>query len=171
MINILPRPSIRSPRARLQAAPLLVAGALAAACGSSSSGPTFYKDVQPILTANCTGCHVAQGIAPFELTDYASAQAHGQLISAAVQAHTMPPWMPSSDTPAMVDMRVLTQAQIDTLVSWVSSGIAEGNPADAVAAPAPTAFAADATLQIPAPIPLIVPSAPTTITASSSIRT
>ena len=150
MIDTLPSSIARTIRS-LPTRSLLVASALLAACGGSSSGPTFYKDVQPILTANCTGCHVAQGIAPFELTDYASAQAHGQLISAAVQAHTMPPWMPSSDTPAMVDMRVLTQAQINTLVSWVSTGMAEGNPADATVAPTPTAFAADATLQVPAP--------------------
>ena len=137
---------------RLLVAPAILAAVSLTACGKSGpTGPTFYKDVQPILTANCTGCHIAQGIAPFELTSYSSAKLHGLLVSAAVQSHSMPPWMPSSDTPPLTDKRALTAAQIATLTSWASTGMSEGDPADATTGPAPVAFHADATLQVPAP--------------------
>ena len=56
---------------------LTVAGALAlAVLGSAASGPTYNRDVAPILDAKCASCHRLGGIAPFSLTTAADAKAH-----------------------------------------------------------------------------------------------
>ena len=104
-----------------------------------------------ILAANCTGCHVTGGIAPFELVSYASTKLHGSLINDAITTHVMPPWMPSDDTPAILGTRTLTDAQIKTVTTWISEGMEEGNPADSTVTGPPPGFAADATMQIASP--------------------
>ena len=56
---------------------LAVAGALAlAVLGSAASGPTYNRDVAPILDAKCASCHRLGGIAPFSLTTAGDAKAH-----------------------------------------------------------------------------------------------
>src|SRR5438105_2877489 len=53
------------------------AAALAVVLGASAGpgGPTYYRDVAPILDAKCTSCHHLGGIAPFALTGAADARA------------------------------------------------------------------------------------------------
>ena len=41
-----------------------------------AAGPTYYRDVAPILDAKCASCHRLGGIAPFSLTTAADAKAH-----------------------------------------------------------------------------------------------
>src|SRR5688500_11576252 len=90
---------------RRHALVLLLAISAATACfstgGSTDPGPTptptvpadvnYYRDVAPIVNANCVGCHVGGGIGPFELGTYAQAYAYGSLIKGATSTRTMPP--------------------------------------------------------------------------------
>ena len=55
---------------------LAVAAAALVARAGSSSTPTYYRDVAPILDAKCTTCHRLDGIAPFSLTTAAAAKQH-----------------------------------------------------------------------------------------------
>jgi mono/diheme cytochrome c family protein len=108
---------------------------------------TYYKDVKAIIDAKCIGCHTTGGIGPFDLTTYEGVHAEGALIAPNVQTRTMPPWMPSTDTPALVGDRSLSDAQISTIVSWVQGGMPEGNPADApMETPPSTSFTVDASM-------------------------
>ena len=76
----------------------LVAGACLAACGGGGkSGPvtgsvTYYKDVLPLVSAHCGGCHVSGGFAPFSLTSYDEARGYAALAEAATKSGEMPPW-------------------------------------------------------------------------------
>jgi hypothetical protein len=144
----------RSARAQLAAIAALVRGtrgatharmhhrillALAvAACGADTAEPptggtpqavTYHQDVKPILDAKCAGCHVAGGIGPFELTDYASAAEYAQAAAGAVASRAMPPWAPDSSCRDYTADRSLTAAQIATIQQWVTDGTAEGDAA------------------------------------------
>src|SRR5438309_9216657 len=90
-----------------------VLGALAlAVLGSAASGPTYNRDVAPILDAKCASCHHLGGIAPFSLTTAADAKAHAGGIVRMTKAGLMPPWMPGDDSAPLVgrEKRRLTSA-------------------------------------------------------------
>src|SRR5258708_24821836 len=96
---------------------LAVAGALAlAVLGSAASGPTYNRDVAPILDAKCASCHRLGGIAPFALTTAAEAKAHAAGIVQMTKAGLMPPWMPGDDSAAIIgrDKRPLTRQELPT---------------------------------------------------------
>src|SRR5438128_106084 len=110
-----------------------VFGALAlAVLGAAASGPTYYRDVAPILDAKCASCHRLGGIAPFALTTAADARAHAAGIVRLTKAGVMPPWMPGADSSDFVgrDARRLTAAELGTLAAWVANGARAGDPAD-----------------------------------------
>ena len=115
-----------------------------AACGGGSGSPqavTFYEDVAPILDAQCVGCHRAGGIAPFLLSDYASAKAHAAAIVSATAARLMPP-MPVDDSGSCnrySNARWLTDAEIATLGAWAAHGAPQGDSRKAPGPPAPPA--------------------------------
>ena len=72
--------------------------ALVAYGGTAASGPTYNRDVAPILDAKCASCHRLGGIAPFSLTTAADAKAHAAGIVRMTKAGLMPPWMPGADS-------------------------------------------------------------------------
>ena len=112
---------------------LAVLGALAlAVLGSAASGPTYNRDVAPILDAKCASCHHLGGIAPFSLTTAADAKAHAAGIVRMTKAGLMPPWMPGADSAALVgrEKRRLTTDELATLARWAAAGAPAGNAAD-----------------------------------------
>jgi hypothetical protein len=112
---------------------LAVFGALAlAVLGSAASGPTYNRDVAPILDAKCASCHRLGGIAPFSLTTATDAKAHATGIVRLTKAGLMPPWMPGADSASIVgrDKRRLTTSELATLARWAAAGAPAGNPAD-----------------------------------------
>src|SRR6266536_4581167 len=116
------------------AAAVLAAGALAPAliAHGTTAGPTYYRDVAPILDAKCTSCHRLGGIAPFSLTTAAAAKAHAAGIVQLTRAGLMPPWLPGPDSAAIIgrDKRRLTDAELETLARWAAAGAPAGSPAD-----------------------------------------
>src|SRR5690349_16053931 len=101
---------------------LLVAGAaLGTACSGGdddavgdddgTADVTYYQDVKPILDAKCAGCHVSEGIAPFALTTYDEAKAHGPEAQLNVEAGLMPPWPPNADCNEYYADRSLSEEQ------------------------------------------------------------
>src|SRR5687768_12203889 len=88
---------------------------------------TYYQDVKPIFDAKCAGCHVAEGIAPFALTTYDEAKAHGPEAQLNVEAGLMPPWPPNPDCNEYFADRSLTDEQKATIAAWVEGGMVEGD--------------------------------------------
>src|SRR4051812_35344262 len=112
---------------------LVVVGALAlAVLGSAASGPTYNRDVAPILDAKCASCHRLGGIAPFSLTTAADARAHAAGIVRMTKAGLMPPWMPGDDSAAIIgrDARRLTADELSTLAAWAANGAPAGSAAE-----------------------------------------
>ncbi len=99
---------------------------------------TWYRDVLPIVQAQCQECHAAGGIAPFSLDTYADAQRMHSAMASAAADRRMPPWMPDDSCGSYMGARRLSQTQIDTLVAWSNGGATEGSPADAPPPPVRT---------------------------------
>jgi len=118
---------------------------LAAANDASTADVTFYKDVLPIIQANCQDCHREDGtnmggmVAPMAFTTYQETRPWARAIGKAVANRDMPPWDASPiHAGVFEDERVLTETEIDTIVRWSRSGAVAGDIADA---PAPREFA------------------------------
>lgn len=101
--------------------------------GAPSNGPTYHRDVKPIVDAKCANCHVEGGIAPFALTTYAEASPMRGAMKAAVMAGTMPPWPPAKGCADYADDRSLTEDEKKMIADWADTGAAEGDPKDAPA--------------------------------------
>lgn len=113
-------------------------GPAALAASSDVGAVTYTKDVLPILQKNCEVCHRPGGsnlggmVAPMAFTTYEGARPWAKAIAKAVASRYMPPWHAAPQHHGQFDSeRVLTQNEIDTLVRWVETGAARGNPTDA----------------------------------------
>ena len=98
---------------------------------SGSAGPTFYKDVLPILQEHCQRCHRAGEIAPMPLTTYRETYPYAAAIQKKTSAREMPPWFADPNVGKFADDPSLTPEQIKTLADWVKAGAPEGNLKDA----------------------------------------
>ena len=86
----------------------------------------WSTDIAPILFNNCVSCHRTGGIAPMPLTTYAEADAFKFQIKHSVEDKHMPPWPPDPAYSRLAHERLLSQAEIDKIVSWVDSGALSG---------------------------------------------
>lgn len=103
-----------------------------------TAGPTFHKDVAPILQKSCNGCHSPGEIAPFSLTSYADVKQVAGMVAARTEDRSMPPWG-AVETEACKprfgwkDDSRLSDAEIATIKAWSEAGAPEGDPKDAPA--------------------------------------
>ncbi len=115
--------------------PLLIAIAILMHCAANATTPDWATGVAPIIYNHCTGCHHDGGIAPFSLLTYADAVANSGSMKADVSSTKMPPWTPDPTYSHMAHERVLSTAEINTIVNWVNAGTPEGTAT--LAPPAP----------------------------------
>jgi hypothetical protein len=108
--------------------------------GGGAPGPSFHKDVLPILQKNCQSCHRPGQIAPFSLLSYESTRPWARSIKAKVASRQMPPWFADAAHGTWANDRSLSQRQIDTIVAWVDAGAPAGDAKDA---PPPVEWAPD----------------------------
>lgn len=94
------------------------------------TGPTYTKDVAPILFDNCTSCHRPGEVAPFTFLTYDDAKKRARLIADVTGDRTMPPWQADEGIEKFHDARVLSEEQIQTLKKWAEAGAPEGDPKD-----------------------------------------
>jgi len=99
------------------------------------AGPTFSKDVAPILYKNCTNCHRPGEIAPMSLLTYKDARPWAKSIATQVGKGAMPPWHADPSHGEFVNDRRLSDSDKATLVAWANNGAPEGNAADLPAMP------------------------------------
>src|SRR5690349_3864780 len=83
-----------------------------AGCQGEEAAPgpevTYYEDIQPLIEANCVGCHREGGIGPVRLDDPAEVAVRADLVVAMVSSGEMPPWQPSDECRPLRDRRGLT---------------------------------------------------------------
>lgn len=108
--------------------------------GDTPRAALYHEHVRPILAEHCVGCHSAGAVAPFELDDYADAQAWGPVMLGSVEDRTMPPFSINNDGSCNTfqDARWLSDDEIDTIAAWIEAGYPEGDASlPAPAAPTP----------------------------------
>ncbi len=146
--------------------PALAAGGLlhdpsvgsAASAAVPLKGSADYAHVARILQSQCASCHNPQGGAPFNLLTYEDAKQWGGQILDVTQSRYMPPWLPAPGKGDFAGARRLTDAELDTLRTWVGAGM-PGGPASPDAPP-PAAGGEwslgkpDAVLQLEQPVKL-----------------
>ena len=129
--------AIRSRALAALAALATLAVAAPGYAAGNETGPTYYKDILPIVQENCQGCHRPSGqnltglIAPMSFMDYEETRPWARAIARKVEAREMPPWFAAAPQGVFSNERGLTDAEIDTLVSWVDAAAPAGDRADA----------------------------------------
>jgi mono/diheme cytochrome c family protein len=112
---------------------------LAAAAGQAPakppSGPTYTKDVAPILFKNCTACHRPGEIAPMSLLSYDDVRPHAKDIRDEISDGNMPPWHAAAPKGTFLNERGLTEQERETILAWVRAGSPKGDPKDMPKAP------------------------------------
>ncbi|MBK8313198.1 MAG: hypothetical protein IPL01_03790 [Acidobacteria bacterium] len=89
---------------------------------------TFSKDVAPIIYKSCAECHRAGEAAPMSLLSYKDVRPWAKAIREKIVKREMPHWDADPNFGKFSNDARLTQAQIDTIVSWIDQGAPEGNP-------------------------------------------
>lgn len=102
-----------------------------ASAATSTSQPTFYKDVLPVLQKNCQSCHRPGEAAPMTFLTYETTRPWAKAIKAAVITKKMPPWYADPHYGKFSNDRSLGQSEINTLVAWVDAGAPAGNAKEA----------------------------------------
>src|SRR5881227_533182 len=114
---------------------MIALGGASTVIAAQQAPVTFTRDIAPIVYANCSSCHRQGGSASFNLLTYADVRRRAQAVADATRSRYMPPWKPEPGAGEFVDVRRLTDAQIDLFQQWVTQGTVEGNSADLPPAP------------------------------------
>ncbi|MCH2233493.1 MAG: T9SS type A sorting domain-containing protein [Crocinitomicaceae bacterium] len=101
----------------------------------SNAQTTWSEHTAEIFFDNCVVCHRPDGIGPFSLLDYSTADIYKVLIKAEVEANNMPPYKADTSFQHYFDEKILTPLERNTIINWVNEGGLEGDPA--LAPPAP----------------------------------
>ena len=129
---------------------VMAVGALALVAVPSQANEgdvTYYRDVLPIIQDNCQSCHQPEGqnlggvLAPMSFMSYQETRPWARAIAHKVEAREMPPWYAEAPRGVFSNERLLTDAEIETVLSWVEAGAPAGDRADA---PAPRQFVENA---------------------------
>lgn len=139
------RPSSLALLAAVLVAPLAGCGGDSAPASPADpppeAGPTYHRDIAPILASQCADCHREGGIGLFRLRTYEDARLIAGAMKSVTADRTMPPYGvdASGDCHTYQDARWLDDAQIATIAAWADAGAPEGDPADSagVAFPVP----------------------------------
>ncbi|MBS1611246.1 MAG: T9SS type A sorting domain-containing protein [Bacteroidetes bacterium] len=118
-----------------------------------AQGVTWAQHIAPLMYTKCTSCHHPGGLAPFSLMNYQDAVDKKLMVVNATSSGEMPPWPPDPNYRHYKDERLLTNAQVNMINTWVSNGTPQG---DMNTAPVPPVYTngsvlpnVDLTVQIP----------------------
>ena len=115
---------------------LMVGASLSATDALAQQPRTFNRDVAPVLFARCAACHRPWQTAPFSLLSFEDVRPRAKRIAEVVRTRAMPPWKPEPNHGAFQGDRRLTQAEIETIETWVADGMLRGSPSDLPPLPA-----------------------------------
>ena len=100
-----------------------------------AGGFTYHGDTRAIIDEKCVACHEEGGIAPFPLDSYDKVKAVAAAAAFAIENGSMPPWHPTDGYTSFANSRALTPEQKYTLLNWLRSDMAPGDPRDYQAPP------------------------------------
>src|SRR5438270_12106207 len=89
---------------------------------------TFSKDVAPIFYDHCVVCHRPNDVAPMSLLTWKEARPWAAAIREAVLTRRMPPWHADPNYNHFSNDARLSDADVQTIVSWAKNGAPDGDP-------------------------------------------
>ncbi len=98
------------------------------------ASPTYVKDIAPIIEKNCSTCHRAGEVAPFNLLTFQDSQKRAKQIAEVTKSRLMPPWKADSHG-EFFDERHLSDDEIKLINTWAAAGAPLGDPKSVAAAP------------------------------------
>ncbi|MDE0626441.1 MAG: tetratricopeptide repeat protein [Bryobacterales bacterium] len=114
---------------------VILASLAAGVQSAAQAGPTFNRDVAPIVWDRCGTCHRPGGAGPFALIDYSDVAKRSDLIGDVIRSRYMPPWPPQPGGAPFEGERRMSDAEIATLLEWIEDGRPEGRNEDLPPAP------------------------------------
>jgi Copper type II ascorbate-dependent monooxygenase, C-terminal domain len=102
-----------------------------ARAGAPPAGPTFNKDILPILQTRCQPCHRPGEIGPMPLITYEQTRPWAKAIVEAVKTAKMPPWFADKCCGQFSTDHSLKPEEIAAIDAWVAGGSLEGKKKDA----------------------------------------
>ena len=103
----------------------------------TTSAQVVYKDVASIFYNRCTGCHHANGGAPFSMMNYSETYPNASSIQHDLTIGKMPPWPPDTTYTRLLHERIITTTEKAAILSWIAGGAQKG---DTTLVPAPPAY-------------------------------
>ena len=91
---------------------------------------SYTDDIAPVLVERCGGCHVAGGIAPWELSDYETIQGWAPMIREVIRTDRMPPYFPDPHIGTFQNDNELTLEEARNIVHWIEAGAPRGEGED-----------------------------------------
>lgn len=136
---------------------LLAVAATGGGPDDTAGGPSFAREVRPILEANCASCHQPGqiGATHWELADAGDAAEVADGLAVVTSAGYMPPWPASDAGVPLQHTRGLSEDQIATIASWAEAGgpldVDADAPVEAPDEPEVALPRADVSLPLPEP--------------------
>jgi Flp pilus assembly protein TadD/mono/diheme cytochrome c family protein len=127
-------------RTNLRKARTILAVLALPAIASAETKITFYRDIAPIIYANCAACHRPGESGPFPLLTYEDVKRHASQIADVTKRHFMPPWLPDAGQGDFEEERRLSTKQIQLIQDWVAEGALQGSVKNA---PPPPQFSSE----------------------------
>jgi hypothetical protein len=114
--------------ARILALTIVLLGALSSADAHDpiNSSVTWNGDIERIVHARCTACHIEGGRGPMSLARYEDARPWARAIREEVLARRMPKWHAARGYGQFANDRSLTPFEIALVVAWVDGGAVRG---------------------------------------------
>jgi thiol-disulfide isomerase/thioredoxin len=87
----------------------------------------FAEHVEPLIRKHCMECHKPGTVAPFTLTSYENVKSKASSIAEVVREERMPPWYGHPEHGTFINKRGMTDAERETILSWVKQGKPSGD--------------------------------------------
>jgi len=98
---------------------------------AASAQTTYTKDISRLMQGKCLQCHQPNAVAPMSLLTFDDTVTWSADIARVLAAKTMPPWKPVPGFGEFRNSYGLSDADRQMFLSWISDGMAQGDPADA----------------------------------------
>jgi hypothetical protein len=86
-----------------------------------------YRDVYPLLKANCLSCHKSDGIAPLSFDHYKDVVHSALLIKDVISSGYMPPWKADPEYCHFAGERILSPEDKSKIISWIDRKCPKGD--------------------------------------------
>ena len=94
----------------------------------STAQVNYYKDIAPIIKANCLSCHRSGNIGPMPLSTYEEVASYASMIKYVTDSGLMPPFIANHQKVTYANERSISDSDKKLIAKWIEEGLTEGIP-------------------------------------------